>query len=99
MTGKTFDLMRRFAAQLTLGALTLCTLFGVVGDAVADETKIGIIMEARPAEQPWSAAIYDAAQALAKKNPSLKFFQSYKAYDPTSAEPIARQMLQEGALF
>ena len=99
MTGKTFDLMRRFAAQLTLGALTLCALFGVVGDAVADEIKIGIIMEARPAEQPWSAAIYDAAQALAKKNPSLKFLQSYKAYDPTSAEPIARQMLQEGAVI
>jgi basic membrane lipoprotein Med (substrate-binding protein (PBP1-ABC) superfamily) len=71
---------------------------GVSTHAVAAETKIGIIMEARPAEQPWSAAIYDAAQALVKKNPSLKLLQSYKAYDPTSAEPVARQMLQEGAV-
>ena len=71
---------------------------GLSTPAIAAETKIGIIMEARPAEQPWSAAIYDAAQALVKKNPSLKLLQSYKAYDPTSAEPVARQMLQEGAV-
>jgi basic membrane lipoprotein Med (substrate-binding protein (PBP1-ABC) superfamily) len=99
MTDKKFHVAPRFAAQLALVALTLGTLFGVVVRAAADEIKIGIIMEARPAEQPWSAAIYDAAQALAKKNPSLKFLQSYKAYDPTSAEPVARQMLQEGAVI
>ena len=79
-------------------ASMLSMIAGASTHAVADETKIGIIMEARPAEQPWSAAIYDAAQSLAKKNPSLKFLQSYKAYDPTSAEPVARQMLQEGAV-
>src|ERR1700735_1708368 len=64
----------------------------------AAETKIGIIMEARPAEQPWSAAIYDAAQALTKKDSSVKLLLSYKAYDPTSAEPVARQMIEEGAV-
>jgi basic membrane protein A len=83
---------------LLLAALSAVTLCGAAIRASADEMKIGIIMEARPAEQPWSAAIYDAAQALGKKNPSLKFLQSYKAYDPTSAEPVARQMLQEGAV-
>jgi basic membrane lipoprotein Med (substrate-binding protein (PBP1-ABC) superfamily) len=67
--------------------------------AVAADTKIGIIMEARPAEQPWSAAIYDAAQSIAKKDPSIKLLLSYKAYDPTSAEPVARQMIEEGAVL
>lgn len=85
---------------LSIGAaLALLMTGGALVSAAAAETKIGIVMEARPAEQPWSAAIYDAAQALAKKNPSLKILQSYKAYDPTSAEPVARQMLQEGAVI
>jgi len=82
----------------SLAALALMAVCGRATHAAAGEIKIGIIMEARPAEQPWSAAIYDATQALGKKNPSLKFLQSYKAYDPTSAEPVARQMLQEGAV-
>ena len=81
------------------GVLAITLMVIACGSAVrAEDIKVGIIMEARPAEQPWSAAIYDAAQALGKKNPSLKFLQSYKAYDPTSAEPVARQMLQEGAV-
>lgn len=77
-------------------AATLALACGTLTQARTAEIKVGIIMEARPAEQPWSAAIYDAAQAMKKKNPSLKFLESYKAYVPTSAEPIARQMLQEG---
>ena len=80
-----------------LAALTIAIVSGLAGQAMAAQTKIGIIMEARPAAQPWSAAIYDAAQALKKKNPSIQFLMSYKAYDPTSAEPVARQMLQQGA--
>jgi simple sugar transport system substrate-binding protein len=64
----------------------------------AEETKLGLIMEARPAEQPWSAAIYDAAQKLVKKDPNVKLLLSYKAYDPTSAEPVARQMIDDGAV-
>lgn len=88
----------RGAAILFATMLMLATNLCMATTTAADEVKIGIIMEARPAEQPWSAAIYDAAQALAKTNPSLSFLQSYKAYDPTSAEPVARQMLQEGAV-
>jgi len=98
MTDKTFLVTARFVGGLAGLILALPTAFGVVAGAAAEELKVGLIMEARPAEQPWSAAIYDAAQALTKKNPSLKFLQSYKAYDPTSAEPVARQMLQEGAV-
>jgi len=104
MIGKIFrkDPVARGAAGAALSAVAALTLTmmisGVAAPASAEEIKVGIIMEARPAEQPWSAAIYDAAQALGKKNPSLKFLQSYKAYDPTSAEPVARQMLQEGVV-
>jgi basic membrane lipoprotein Med (substrate-binding protein (PBP1-ABC) superfamily) len=78
--------------------LTALGIVCAVSASAAAETKIGIIMEARPAEQPWSAAIYDAAQALTKKDPSIKLLLSYKAYDPTSAEPVARQMIEEGAV-
>jgi basic membrane lipoprotein Med (substrate-binding protein (PBP1-ABC) superfamily) len=101
MTGKTISGVsvmraRAFFVPLAVAAALTMSCATVLH---AEETKIGLIMEARPAEQPWSAAVYDAAQALAKKNPSLKFLQSYKAYDPTSAEPVARQMLQEGAVI
>jgi simple sugar transport system substrate-binding protein len=85
------------AAYAAALVLVLAATPGGSGAFAAEEIKVGIIMEARPAEQPWSAAIYDTAQALAKKNPSLKFLQSFKAYDPTSAEPVARQMLEDGA--
>lgn len=81
-----------------LASLPLVDAVLPTANAIAADTKIGIIMEARPAEQPWSAAIYDAAQALVKKDSSIKLLLSYKAYDPTSAEPVARQMIEEGAV-
>src|SRR6185436_9052328 len=90
--------VRKIYAVSTLAMTALMAIVASGNSVHAEEIKIGIIMEARPAEQPCSAAIYDAAQALGKKNPTLKFLQSYKAYDPTSAEPVARQMLQEGAV-
>lgn len=100
MIGQSFHRIQLNGRSVVIAIALSIAATVVYGSAAvsADETKIGIIMEARPAEQPWSAAIYDAAQALAKKSPSLKFLQSYKAYDPTSAEPVARQMLQEGAV-
>ena len=63
--------------------------------AAAQEIKIGLIMEARPAEQPWSAAIYDSAEKLKNEDGKISFSQSFKAFDPTSAEPIARQLLAD----
>src|ERR1700712_2670150 len=58
---------------------------------------IGMIMEARPEVEPWSAAWHDAAEALKKKDPSIKVLEAYDAYDASRAEPVARQMLDSGA--
>ena len=81
-----------------------CATIGLTGailttDARAEETKVGVIMEARPAEQPWSGAVYDALQGIVKKDPAVKLSMSYKAYDPTTAEPVARQMIDDGAVI
>ena len=62
----------------------------------AAEIKIGVIMEARPSQQPWSAAIFEAIGRLRKQDPSVKVSVSYNAFSPTKAEPVARQMLGGG---
>lgn len=85
-------LLQRMLAVVLLAAST----GWLVSNVQAADLKIGIIMEARPAEQPWSAAIFEAAERLRKRDSSISFSQSYKAFDPTSAEPIARQLLAEG---
>jgi hypothetical protein len=36
-------------------------------------------MEARPEGEPWSLAWHDAAEALKKKDPSIKVIESYEA--------------------
>ncbi len=69
---------------------------GLAHAASAQPVKIGLIMEARPAEQPWSAAIFDSAAKLKQQDKAVSFSQSFKAFDPTSAEPIARQLLADG---
>lgn len=58
---------------------------------------IGMILEARPDVEPWSAAWHDAAESLKKADPSIKVLESYDAYDSARAEPVARQMLDSGA--
>ena len=75
---------------------SLAAIYGFSGAAIAQDIKIGLIMEARPAEQPWSAAIFDSAEKLKKEDKGVSFSQSFKAFDPTSAEPIARQLLADG---
>lgn len=68
--------------------------------AVAQEPiTVGVIYEARPADQPWSASIADSAKKLAKSNPNIKLLESFKAFDPTVSEPVARQMISEGAKY
>lgn len=62
----------------------------------ANAQTIGVILEARASEQPWSAAVFDALDKLKKQIPTLKIKQAANALDPTSAEPVARQMLTEG---
>jgi basic membrane protein A len=88
---------RAAVAKFVLGFLVLSgqAYFGA-GRAGAEEIKIGIIYEARAAEQPWSASIYAAAEKVAKENSSIKLLQSYNAFDATAAEPVARQMLAQG---
>lgn len=58
---------------------------------------IGMVMEARPEVEPWSAAWHDAAEDLKKADSTIKVLESYDAYDPARAEPVARQMLDSGA--
>lgn len=84
--------------KLAVWSVVLTSAMGVV-NANAQETssvEIGMILEARPAEQPWSAAIHDAAERLKKRDADIKVTESFKAYDPTSAEPVARQLIDQG---
>ena len=66
------------------------------GGGGGEEVKLGFIMEARPADQPWSSAINAAGEALQQEDPDTEVTQTYEAYDPTAAEPVARQLLDEG---
>lgn len=87
--------------RASLAAVALTAAAAGFGPAHAQDSKkpvtIGMILEARPDVEPWSAAWYDAAEAMKKKDPSIKFLYSYDAYDPSRAEPVARQMLDSGA--
>ncbi len=62
-------------------------------DAKAAPTTVGVLLESRPAIQPWSAGFVDSVEKLKKSDKDLKFSLSYQAFDPTSAEPVARQFL------
>jgi basic membrane protein A and related proteins len=67
------------------------------GGGESQETvRLGFIMEARPADQPWSAAIHDAGVKLQESDPDTEVTETFEAYDPTAAEPVARQLLDEG---
>lgn len=63
----------------------------------AEEVLVGMIMEARPAAQPWSAAIHDSGELFKSQNPNVRIVQTFDAFDPTSAEPNARQLIADGA--
>ena len=92
--------MKRFLIPVLL----LIALFAVgCGDDddtssdAGDEIVVGMIMEARPAAQPWSAAIHDSSELLAEANPNVRVVRTFDAFDPTSAEPNARQLIEDGA--
>jgi basic membrane lipoprotein Med (substrate-binding protein (PBP1-ABC) superfamily) len=93
--------VRSVTQRLMLSAVAASALIAVSVSAHAQDAKkpitIGMIMEARPEVEPWSAAWHDAAEALKKKDPSIKVLESYDAYDASRAEPVARQMLDSGA--
>lgn len=82
-----------FAAALLMGSVAMTGLVSAEDNVL----QIGVITEARPSDQPWSAAIVDAVTAYSEKNPGVKAVFSYDAYDPTKAEPVARQLLAGGA--
>lgn len=89
--------LKYLIASCAAGGLVAGLVLSAFPAAAADQVKIGLILEARPADQPWSAAISDAADKLVKAHPDYKLLVSYKAFDPTAAEPVARQMIQQGA--
>jgi len=92
--------MKRSALKIGLGFFGGIILMSVAGEPAISAEKpitIGLIMEARPAVEPWSLAWHDAAEAMKKKDPSIKVIESYEAYDSARAEPVARQMLDSGA--
>jgi simple sugar transport system substrate-binding protein len=95
--GKRRAAMNRSITMLLISAIAATGgLMAMPGSARADGTTIGIILEARASEQPWSAAVFDAIEKLQKADPSIKIKQAANALDPTSAEPVARQMIAEG---
>jgi basic membrane protein A len=58
--------------------------------------KIGLIQEDRAAAEPWSAAMFDAATKVKKEDPAVSFTESYTAYKPAAALPVARQFVNQG---
>lgn len=59
--------------------------------------KLGLIQEARPEVEPWSASWHDSVQAVIDDNPGTTVTETFDAYDATRAEPVIRQMLDDGA--
>lgn len=59
--------------------------------------KVGMIQEARPEVEPWSLAWHNAMEAVTKADPSVTYTETFNAYDATRAEPVIRQMLDNGA--
>jgi basic membrane lipoprotein Med (substrate-binding protein (PBP1-ABC) superfamily) len=92
--------MKRSSLKIGLGLFGGIVLTSIAGQPSMSAEKpitIGLIMEARPEVEPWSLAWHDAAEAMKKKDPSIKVIESYEAYDSARAEPVARQMLDSGA--
>lgn len=82
--------------------LALQVAVSIATPALAQEdgngkVTIGMVLEARPEVEPWSAAWYDASEKLKANDPLVEVMVSYDAYDAARAEPVARQMLDLGA--
>ncbi len=92
--------MKQSSMKIALGlagGIMAMSLVGSPSHGADKPITIGLIMEARPEVEPWSLAWHDAAEAVKKKDPSIKVIESYEAYDSARAEPVARQMLDAGA--
>ncbi|SDT23846.1 BMP family lipoprotein [Bradyrhizobium canariense] len=64
--------------------------------AASKQVTIGLIEEARPDVNPWAVAWHESVEAMKRKDPSLKVIETYDAFDPVRAEPVARQMIDAG---
>lgn len=87
-------------SRIGLFAALLLVATGCGSASSSDEStgklEIGVILEARPADQPWSAAMHDASQRLMKRDSSVSVTETRGAYDPTKAEPVGRQFINGG---
>ena len=76
--------MQRSSFKIGLGLFAVVVLMSVGGTPSLSADKpitIGLIMEARPEVEPWSLAWHDAAEAMKKKDPSIKVIESDEAYE------------------
>ncbi|MFN8204299.1 MAG: BMP family ABC transporter substrate-binding protein [Solirubrobacteraceae bacterium] len=61
-----------------------------------EAVKLGVIMEARPEVEPWSAAWHDSLEKLSKEDGAVSFKEAYNGYQPTQAQPLVQQLMGQG---
>jgi basic membrane lipoprotein Med (substrate-binding protein (PBP1-ABC) superfamily) len=82
---------------LVFGATACGAAEGRDADSESKAVKVGVLLEARPSEQPWSAAMHDALEKLTAQDDGVEYTEAFDAYDPTRAEPVARQIVSGGS--
>lgn len=91
--------LRRLLPLIAAGAVAAIAVAAVANGSTnrADAPiKVGLIQEDHASAEPWSAALHDAAVAVHKKDPSVTFTETYQAYNPQQALPVAQQFLSSG---
>jgi simple sugar transport system substrate-binding protein len=69
---------------------------GASGSGKQATVQVGILQEDRPAAEPWASAMHDSVVKLQGEDPAVKVTEAYQAFNPTAAEPVARQFLTGG---
>ena len=70
-----------------------------VGTSTASDkqpVKLGVIMEARPEVEPWSAAWHDSLEKLSQQDGAISYKEAYNGYQPTQAQPLVQQLIGQG---
>lgn len=86
------------AAVALLATLLLVAGCGTSGGGSSTTTKgaaikVGMILEDRPAVDPWSKAWDVALKEIAGKDSGVTYQEAYNANTPTDAQPVIQQML------